>query len=110
MAGLKPTYDFYVAWGGRFEEETFRSALPTAFAMVKKRCCAIDLSSLADTEQETFKSAVCACVDALSDDSVGISSYSAGKVSVTYADSTTNTVANVIERELSGSRLIGTVI
>lgn len=110
MAELKPTYDFYVAWGGRLEEETFLSALPTAYAMVKKRCCAIDLSSLADTEQETFKNAVCACVDALSDDSVGISSYSAGKVSVTYADSATNTVANVIERELSGSRLIGTVI
>ncbi len=112
MAELKPTYDFYRAWGGALEEDTFQAAIPTAYARVKQRCCAFALSELTEDEQEVFKGAVCAACEALSDDKAGISSYSAGKVSVTFSDTQAagNTVDAAIERELSGSKLICAVI
>lgn len=53
-----------------------------------------------------------AAVDALADDQSGLARYSAGKVSVTFADSAyrSNTVGAAIERELSGTRLVGTAV
>lgn len=112
MESLKPTYDFFTTWGGGLDSESFKSALPAAFARVKARCCTIDLTTLTEAEETTFKNAVCAACEALSSENAGISSYSAGKVSVTFSEAETrrNSIEAAIERELSGTRLISVVI
>lgn len=107
-----PRYSEYVQWGGQLAEEDFAATLPRAAGMVRNRLAAVDLSTLSDDERMACIGAVCAAVNALSDDTVGLASYSAGKVSATFASSAyrANTVGAAIERELSGTRLIGTAV
>lgn len=105
-------YESYVARGGRLDEESFAAALPKAQSMVRSRTAAVPRGSLTATDQETVYRAVFAAVDALSDDTAGLASYSAGKVSATFSSSAyrSNTVEAAIERELSGTRLAGTAV
>lgn len=107
-----PLYSEYVQWGGELAEEDFAAALPRAVGRVRQRLAAVDVSSLTDEERRACIGAICAAVDALSDDTAGLASYSAGKVSATFASSAyrANTVEAAIERELSGTRLIGTAV
>lgn len=110
MNELYPTYTEYAAFGGTLEEDGFLAVLSPAFARVKARCCSVNLDWLSDEELDAFKGAVCAAIDALSDDSAGRQSYSAGKVSETFSASSVraSSVEAAIERQLSGTRLIET--
>lgn len=112
MKPSKPTYDDYTAWGGAADEATFSAALPAACSRVKQRCATHGLDDLTEGEAKAYANAVCACVDALSSDTAGASGYSAGSISVTFgaAAAASNTVGAAIERELSGTALIGTVL
>ena len=107
-----PRYGEYVQWGGQLAEEDFAEALPRAAGRVRQRLAAVDMSGLSEEEHRACIGAVCAAADALSDDTAGLASYSAGKVSATFASSAyrANTVEAAIERELSGTRLIGTAV
>lgn len=106
------TFDGYASWGGQLENDAFSTLLPRAESLVRQRLAAIDPASVTQEEGEARDRAVYAAVEALGDDQAGLASYSAGKVSVTFADSAyrSNTVGAAIERELSGTRLVGTAV
>lgn len=106
------TFEGYASWGGQLESEAFSVLLPRAESLVRQRLAAIDPASLTQEEGEARDRAVYAAVEALGDDQAGLASYSAGKVSVTFADSAyrSNTVGAAIERELSGTRLVRTAV
>lgn len=106
------TFEGYASWGGQLESDAFSALLPRAESLVRQRLAAIDPASVTLEEGEARDRAVYAAVDALADDQSGLARYSAGKVSVTFADSAyrSNTVGAAIERELSGTRLIGTAV
>ena len=106
------TFEGYASWGGQLESEAFSALLPRAASLVRQRLAAIDPASLTQEEGEARDRAVYAAVEALGDDQSGLASYSAGKVSVKFADSAyrSNTVGAAIERELSGTRLVGTAV
>lgn len=106
------TFDGYASWGGKLESDAFSALLPRAESLVRQRLAAIDPASFTQEEGEARDRAVYAAVEALGDDQSGLASYSAGKVSVKFADSAyrSNTVGAAIERELSGSRLVGTAV
>lgn len=110
MAFPKPEYEYYTAtYGGSLDEETFDSSLSAAYGRACCRCCAYMGVDLTEDEQAAFSNAVCAAVDSLSEETAGVSSYSAGSISVTYSEGLGgNTVTAAIERELSGTRLIET--
>lgn len=105
---LKPTYSEYVSFGGACGEDGFDSALPSAYAQVKQRCCMHDLANLTEDEAAAFCRAVYAAIDAIEDETSGASSYTAGGISVSFgqSDMRRRTVAAAIERELSGTRLM----
>lgn len=106
------TFEGYASWGGQLESDAFSALLPRAESLVRQRLAAIDPASFTQEEGEARDRAVYAAVEALGDDQSGLASYSAGKVSVKFADSAyrSNTVGAAIERELSGSRLVGTAV
>ena len=106
------TFDGYASWGGQLESKAFSALLPRAESLVRQRLAAIDPASLAQEEGEARDRAVYAAVEALGDDQSGLASYSAGKVSVNFTDTAyrSNTVGAAIERELSGTRLVGTAV
>lgn len=106
------TFDGYASWGRQLESDAFSALLPRAESLVRQRLASIDPASVTQEEGEARDRAVYAAVEALGDDQSGLASYSAGKVSVTFADSTfrSNTVGAAIERELSGTRLVGTAV
>ena len=106
------TFEGYASWGGQLESKAFSALLPRAESMVRQRLATIDPASVTQEEGEARDRAVYAAVEALGDDQSGLASYSAGKVSVKFADSAyrSNTVEAAIERELSGTRLIGTAV
>lgn len=106
------TFERYASWGGQLESDAFSALLPRAESLVRQRLAAIDPASVTQEEGEARDRAVYAAVEALGDDQSGLASYSAGKVSVKFADSAfrSNTVGAAIERELSGTRLIGTAV
>lgn len=106
------TFEGYASWGGQLESDAFSALLPRAETLVRQRLAAIDPASFTQEEGEARDRAVYAAVEALGDDQSGLASYSAGKVSVKFADSAyrSNTVGAAIERELSGSRLVGTAV
>ena len=106
------TFEGYASWGGQLESEAFSALLPRAESLVRQRLAAIDPASVTQEEGEARDRAVYAAVEALGDDQSGLASYSSGKVSVKFADSAfrSNTVGAAIERELSGTRLVGTAV
>ena len=108
MAALKPAYSEYVSFGGACGEDGFESALPTAYAQAKQRCCMHDLGNLTEDEATAFRRAVCAAIDAIEGETAGAASYTAGGISVSFGQSETRrrTVAAAIERELSGTSLM----
>lgn len=109
---MAATFEGYASWGGQLESEAFSALLPRAESLVRQRLAAIDPASVTQEEGEARDRAVYAAVEALGDDQSGLASYSAGKVSVKFADSAfrSNTVGAAIERELSGTRLVGTAV
>lgn len=106
------TFEGYASWGGQLESKAFSALLPRAESLVRQRLATIDPASVTQEEGEARDRAVYAAVEALGDDQSGLASYSAGKVSVKFADSAfrSNTVGAAIERELSGTRLVGTAV
>lgn len=106
------TFEGYASWGGQLESKAFSALLPRAESLVRQRLAAIDPASVTQEEGEARDRAVYAAVEALGDDQSGLASYSAGKVSVKFADTAfrSNTVGAAIERELSGTRLMGTAV
>lgn len=106
------TFEGYASWGGQLESKAFSALLPRAESLVRQRLATIDPASVTQEEGEARDRAVYAAVEALGDDQSGLASYSAGKVSVKFADTAyrSNTVEAAIERELSGTRLIGTAV
>lgn len=110
MAALTPTYAYYRQWGGTLDEDTFNGNLHKAAARVSARCCLCRSIDSTNSEVAAYMNAICAAVETMGDAFAGVSSYSAGKVSQTFsADAAAkNTIDAAIERELSGTRLIGT--
>lgn len=106
------TFEGYASWGGQLESKAFSALLPRAESLVRQRLAAIDPASVTQEEGKARDRAVYAAVEALGDDQSGLASYSAGKVSVKFADTAyrSNTVGAAIERELSGTRLVGTAV
>lgn len=102
MSRPEATWSHYSeSYKGPLGEDAFRAALPDASARVRERTAHVQADSLSEADTLAYLDAVCAACDRISDPA--LSSWTAGKVSQTFADASSNTVDAAIDRHLAGT-------
>ncbi|MEG0419144.1 hypothetical protein [Gordonibacter sp.] len=106
MTGFAPSYDWYeINYPyAKLDQAAFEAVLVDAEARVDERVRHRDLATMPDDEITAYRRAICAACEALDDPAV--TSYSAGEVSESLVDASSQAVGRVIDRTLSQTKCL----